>query len=323
MSDYNTQITQKGNGSLSIVIPLYNERESLSELHRQVCQVCEENKIKFEIIYVDDGSTDSSFQILEEIHGKDPRVQVIQFRKNFGKSDALSAGFSAARGEMTITMDADLQDDPAEIPRLISKLNEGFDLVSGWKKKRKDPLTKKIPSFFFNRITSMITGIRIHDFNCGLKIYRKEVTEFVKSKVYGELHRYLPVIASQNGFLVGEIPVTHLPRKYGKSKFGLSRFARGAFDFLTINFLTRYQKRPLHLFGILGVAAFMVGLVISCILTYEKLLLDKDLSNRPLLFLGVLLIIVGIQFISIGLLGEMITALRQENERYHIKRHLK
>ncbi|MCJ7813393.1 glycosyltransferase family 2 protein, partial [bacterium] len=273
MSDSNALTIQKNNISLSIVIPLYNERESLPELHKQICQVCEENKITFEIIYIDDGSTDDSFHILEEIHRKEPRVQVIQFRKNFGKSDALSAGFSVAGGEMIITMDADLQDDPAEIPKLILKLNEGFDLVSGWKKKRKDPLTKKIPSFFFNRITSMITGIRIHDFNCGLKIYRREVTEFVKLKVYGELHRYLPVIAFQNGFHVGEIPVIHYPRKYGKSKYGLTRFARGAFDFLTINFLTRYQKRPLHLFGILGVIAFIVGFIISGILTYEKLFL--------------------------------------------------
>ncbi|MBN2029047.1 glycosyltransferase family 2 protein [bacterium] len=309
--------------SLSIVIPLYNEMESLPELHSQITQVCEKNNIPFEVIYVDDGSTDDSFRILEAIHQRDSRTKVIQFRKNFGKSEALSAGFSVAKGNMIVTMDADLQDDPAEIPRLIAKLNEGGDLISGWKRKRRDPLTKKIPSRLFNRITSFMTGIRIHDFNCGLKIYRREVIDSIQMKVYGELHRFLPVIAHQNGFIVKELPVTHHPRKYGKSKFGLGRFARGAFDFLTINFLTRYQNRPLHLFGIVGSLFFIAGFIISAILTYEKWVLDKDLSNRPLLFLGVLLIIVGMQSISIGLLGEMITALRNENDQSHIKRHLK
>lgn len=309
--------------TLSIVVPIYNEMESLFELQDQICRVCEGAGISFEVIYVDDGSTDASFKVLEELHNKDTRAKVIQFRKNFGKSEALSAGFSVARGKMIVTMDADLQDDPAEIPNLIAKLDEGYDLVSGWKKERRDPVSKRLPSRFFNRITSLLTGIRIHDFNCGLKIYRREVVESLKEKVYGELHRYLPVIAHQNGFVVTELPVTHRPRKYGKSKYGVARFTRGAFDFLTINFLTRYRKRPLHLFGILGYLSFIAGFAISVLLTYEKLILDKDLSNRPLLVLGVLLIIVGIQFISIGLLGEMITASRQENDSFHIKRYLR
>ncbi len=323
MSDSNIPSKQTGDVSLSIVIPLYNEMESLPELHNQITQVCETNNFSFEVIYIDDGSTDDSFHTLETIHQRDSRAKVIQFRTNFGKSEALSAGFSVAKGELIVTMDADLQDDPSEIPKLIAKLNEGSDLVSGWKKKRRDPLTKKIPSRLFNRITSLMTGIQIHDFNCGLKIYRREVIQSIQMKVYGELHRFLPVIAHQNGFIVKEIPVIHHPRKYGKSKFGFTRFARGAFDFLTINFLTRYEKRPLHLFGIVGSLFFITGFIISTVLTYEKLVLDKDLSNRPLLFLGVLLIIVGMQSISIGLLGEMITALRNENEQFHIKRHLK
>lgn len=313
---------KRGKGvTLSVVVPLYNEAESVPELHDRICRACEEIGISFEVIYVDDGSTDGSFEVLEEIHRKDPRAKVLQFRRNFGKSEALSAGFSVAAGGMILTMDADLQDDPVEIPRLMKKLDEGYDLVSGWKRKRKDPLSKRLPSWLFNRVTSLLTGIRIHDFNCGLKIYRREVTESVK--VYGELHRYLPVLAHRDGFLVAELSVTHHPRKYGRSKFGIARFVRGAFDFLTIIFLTRFRKRPLHLFGILGFASFIVGFFISVLLTYQKLVLDRDLSNRPLLFLGVLLIIVGIQFFSMGLLGEMITALRQESEGFHIKRFIK
>ncbi len=311
----------KGSGvTLSVVVPLYNEAESVFELHDQVCRVCDGVGISFEVIYVDDGSTDGSFEVLKGIHGKDPRAKVLQFRRNFGKSEALSAGFSVASGEMIVTMDADLQDDPAEIPRLMGKLNEGYDLVSGWKRKRKDPLTKRLPSWFFNRVTSLLTGIRIHDFNCGLKIYRREVTESLN--VYGELHRYLPVIAHRGGFSVAELPVTHRVRKYGKSKFGSVRFARGAFDFLTITFLTRYKKRPLHLFGIFGFLSFFMGSLISLLLTYQKLVLDRDLSNRPLLFLGVLLIVVGVQFFSIGLLGEMITELRQKTDTAVVKQRL-
>jgi glycosyltransferase involved in cell wall biosynthesis len=293
------------NVQLSIIIPLYNENESIRELHDKICSVCEREKILFEIIYIDDGSNDGSFDVLTSLHREDSRAKVIQFRKNFGKSEALSAGFSNLKGRMIITMDADLQDDPAEIPRLISKLNEGYDLVSGWKKKRNDPFTKRIPSKFWNRTTSLLTGIKIHDFNCGLKIYRKEVVETLN--IYGELHRY---------------PIKHHPRKHGKSKFGAARFARGAFDLLTVIFLTRYKTRPLHLFGIWGFFSFLAGFIISFSLGYQKLVLDKNLSNRPLLFLGVLLIIVGVQFFSIGLLGEMITSSRQKMNTYIIKQQL-
>jgi len=305
---------------LSVVVPLYNEAESIPELYSQICAVCEKNKTPFEIIYVDDGSTDNSFNILKEIHRKDPRTKIIQFRKNFGKSEALAAGFLAAAGEMVVTMDADLQDDPAEIPELIKKLNQGYDLVSGWKKKRKDPLSKKIPSRLFNFVTSLMTGIRIHDFNCGLKIYRQEVVKSVD--VYGELHRYIPALAKLKGFRVGEIPVNHRPRKYGKSKYGFSRFFNGFFDLITVMFLSKYMKRPLHLFGLMGLFFTLIGTGITIYLIILRITKTAYLSNRPLLFIGVLLVIVGIQFTSIGLLGEMLTRSHTSNRTYSIRHYL-
>ena len=305
---------------LSIVVPLYNEAESIPELHSQICAVCEKNKIPFEIIYVDDGSTDNSFNILKEIHKKDSRAKIIQFRKNFGKSEAISAGFSASIGKMVVTMDADLQDDPAEIPKLIEKLNQGYDLVSGWKKNRKDPLSKKIPSRLFNFVTSLMTGIRIHDFNCGLKIYRQEVVKSVD--VYGELHRYIPALAKLKGFKIGEIAVNHRPRKYGKTKYGFSRFFNGFFDLITVMFLSKYMKRPLHLFGLIGLFSTLIGGGITVYLIILRIIKTAYLSNRPLLFIGVLLVIVGIQFISIGLLGEMLTRSHTTNRTYSIKHYL-
>ena len=223
---------------LSVVIPLYNEEESLRELHNQVCRVVEKTDISFEIIYVDDGSTDGSFRLLEEIHQKDSRAKVIQFRKNSGKADALSAGFAAVSGELVVTMDSDLQDDPAGIPDMLAKLDDGYDLISGWKKKRRDPLSKRIPSRIFNRVTRLITGVRIHDFNCGLKVYRCEVVESLN--VYGELHRYIPALAKWEGFRIGEIQVNHRARKYGRTKYGGSRFIKGFLDLITVMFLSRY-----------------------------------------------------------------------------------
>lgn len=305
---------------LSIVIPLYNEMESLRELHSEICRVCEDRLIPFEVIYIDDGSTDDSFKVLEQIHEGDPRTKIIQFRKNFGKSDALSAGFSHAKGEMVVTMDADLQDDPNEIPKLMAKLDEGYDLISGWKRRRKDPLSKRLPSKFFNRVTSLLTGIRIHDFNCGLKIYRRETVESVN--VYGELHRYIPALAKWEGFRIGEIEVNHRVRKYGKTKYGLSRFLRGALDLITVMFLSRYTKRPLHLFGLIGLCSTLCGLGITIYLLILRMMGATWLSNRPLLYIGVLLLIVGIQFISIGLLGEMITQSHTANHKYSIRRTL-
>ena len=311
---------ESGKTALSIVIPLYNEMESLKELHNEICRVCEDSNIPFEVIYIDDGSTDGSFKVLEQIHEGDPRTKIIQLRKNFGKSDALSAGFSHAKGEMVVTMDADLQDDPNEIPKLMAKLDEGYDLISGWKRKRRDPLSKRLPSKFFNRVTSLLTGIRIHDFNCGLKIYRRETVESVN--VYGELHRYIPALAKWEGFRIGEIEVNHRVRKYGKTKYGLSRFFRGALDLITVMFLSRYTKRPLHLFGLIGLCSTLCGFGITIYLLILRVMGATWLSNRPLLYIGVLLLIVGIQFISIGLLGEMITQSHTANHKYSIRRTL-
>jgi glycosyltransferase involved in cell wall biosynthesis len=304
----------------SLVIPCYNEEESLPELYEKITAVMTRMGMTHEIVFVDDGSTDDSAQIIAELNRKDERVKLVQFIRNYGKSAALAAGFRVAAGRFVVTMDSDLQDDPEEIPQLLGKLESGYDLVSGWKKVRHDPFSKRMASKVYNYFTSIFSGIRLHDFNCGLKIYRREVVETMR--VYGELHRYLPVIAFRNGFRVTELPVKHHARKYGTSKFGMARFARGAFDLMTISFLTRYKMRPLHLFGVLGFLFFLGGFVISVILAYERLFANRYLSNRPLLFLGVLLIIVGIQFFSIGLLGEMITSLRKDSDSFLVKRCL-
>jgi glycosyltransferase involved in cell wall biosynthesis len=306
---------------LSVVVPLLNEAESLAELSAALRQVLEGMKLKYEMIFVDDGSTDTSFKILQEMHELHRQVKVIRFRRNFGKSAALSAGFQAARGKTVVTMDADLQDDPEEIPLLVEKLDEGYDLVSGWKKKRYDPLSKTIPSRFFNFVTAKLTGIKLHDFNCGLKVYRAELAK--ELSIYGELHRYVPVLAHWAGFQVGEIVVRHHPRKYGKTKFGLGRFWRGFLDLLTVLFTTRYIQRPLHLFGVWGLISFLVGLVIDVYLSIEWLLGRTAISNRPLFLLGIALIIVGVQFVSFGLLGEMITKTQRTSREYAIREILR
>jgi len=289
---------------LSLVIPLYNEAESLAELHEEITSVCSRENISFEIIYVDDGSIDNSFEILEQIHAKDKRVKVIQFRSNCGKSDALYAGFQEAAGKYIITMDADLQDNPEEIPNLIKSISAGYDLVSGWKRKRHDPINKRLPSKFFNRLTSWMSGVRLHDFNCGLKIYRRDVARSIK--LYGDLHRYIPALAHLAGYRVTELEVNHRPRKYGKTKYGFSR-SRGMLDLLTVVFLSKYNRRPLHLFGLIGFWSFSLGFCITLYLIVLRLLKLIYLSNRPLLFIGIMLMIVGVQFVSTGLIGEMIT----------------
>jgi glycosyltransferase involved in cell wall biosynthesis len=303
---------------ISVVIPLLNEEQSLKELHRQLRDALGRTGKRYELIFVDDGSTDGSFNVLRELKRMDARhVKIIRFRRNYGKSAALSVGFEKSRGRSVITMDADLQDDPAEIPALLKKLGEGYDLVSGWKKTRRDPLSKTIPSRFFNFVTGLLTGIRIHDFNCGLKAFRREVVKSIK--VYGELHRYMPVLASSLGFRIGEIVVQHRARKYGKTKFGVTRFWRGFLDLLTVLFTTRYFQKPLHLFGFWGLFATMAGIVIVGYLAVLWFLGQTSLSNRPLFLGGIMLIIVGIQFISIGLLGEMISKTRQSDDQYSVR----
>lgn len=302
---------------VTILVPLFNEEESLHPLYKSIKETLNKISCDHEILFVDDGSNDRSLNILRELAGKDNRVKFLSFRKNYGKSAALHVGFNAATGNAVITMDADLQDDPEEIPNLLAKLEEGYDLVSGWKKKRFDPFIKRHSSKFFNYVTRVLTGIKIHDFNCGLKAYRKDVVKNVD--VYGELHRYIPVLASHQGFRVTEIPVKHHPRRYGKTKFGISRFFKGFVDLITVLFNTRYITRPMHLFGFLGAASFFVGFLVNAYLTYEKLFLDKAIGNRPMLFLGMLLIIVGAQFFSVGLLGEIMVHNFRSDREYSIK----
>jgi glycosyltransferase involved in cell wall biosynthesis len=301
---------------ISIVIPLYNEEESLVPLSHDIRKAISRLNTDYEVILIDDGSTDSSLQKLKEINKTDKRFRYFSFRKNYGKSAALQIGFKAATGDAVITMDADLQDDPQEIHSLLKKLEEGFDLCSGWKKKRQDPFIKKISSKFFNFVTRIISGIKIHDFNCGLKAYKKEVVENVK--VYGELHRYIPVLAKWQGYSITEVPVMHHPRRYGKTKFGISRFFKGFIDLVTVTFVTRYIKRPMHFFGFLGAISFFIGLIILGYLTILWIQ-GIPLSNRPMIFLGMLLIIVGVQLFAVGLLGEVIAHNAMDDREYVIK----
>lgn len=305
---------------ITVVVPLFNEEESLPELYEQLAAVTSMLPWPFEFLFIDDGSTDRSGEIITALHEKDKRVRLIQFRKNYGKSAAFAMGFREARGQIIITIDADLQDDPGEIPNLLAKMDEGYDLVSGWKKERFDPFIKRNTSLLFNWATRSLTGLDIHDINCGLKAYRVEAARGIK--IYGQLHRFVPVLVKWQGFRVGEIPVKHHERKYGKTKFGSSRFIVGFLDLITVLFITRYTKRPLHLFGTLGLLSFSLGCVLNVYLAYERLFLQKYLTNRPLLFLGILLIIVGVQFISMGLLGEMIAQHGKRDGDYSIKKRL-
>ncbi len=301
---------------VSVVIPLFNEEESLRPLYFEVKKSLKALTCEHEIIFADDGSTDKSLIIIKDLARADNRIKYFSFRKNYGKAAALQIAFKTVTGDAVITMDADLQDDPAEIPNLLKKLEEGYDLVSGWKKKRFDPIIKKYTSRFFNYITRLMSGIKIHDFNCGLKAYRKEVV--LNINIYGELHRYIPVLAEWQGFRITELVVKHNPRRYGKTKYGISRFFKGFVDLITAIFTTRFINRPMHFFGFVGSLAFFIGLLVNAFLTYEWFL-GKPLSNRPLLFLGILLIIVGVQFFAIGLIGEMIVHNNQNEKDYIVK----
>lgn len=294
---------ERGTVDVSIVIPVMNEEGSLPELYQRVTEVMLRLGKSYEIVFIDDGSRDASFQHMAAFHHEDQRVQAVRFRRNFGKTAALSAGFARANGRIMITMDADLQDDPTEIPRFLSKLDEGYDLVSGWKKKRNDPISKTLPSRVFNAMVSSTTGIPLHDFNNGFKAYRRVVTD--ELKLYGELHRFIPVLAYWKGYGVAEIEVKHHPRKHGVSKFGASRFAKGMLDFMLVLFLTRFMQRPLRLFGMVGFSLFAVGFVTALYLTVLKVFGGYSIGTRPLLTFAVLLIVTGVQMFSLGLIGEM------------------
>lgn len=306
---------------VSVLVPVLDEAETVEELGARVAAVLDSLGSRFEILFVDDGSRDGTADRVRAAHERDPRVKLLRLRRNFGKAAALSAGVEHSRGPVVITMDGDLQDDPEEIPRLLGMLETGgLDLVSGWKRERHDPAAKRIPSRLFNWVTRRLAGVDLHDFNCGFKVYRREVLDQIA--VYGELHRYIPVLASRRGFVVGEAPVTHHARRHGVSKYGWDRFYKGLLDLITVLFITRYTRRPLHLFGAVGLVFLAAGFGIDLYLAILWMG-GATLSNRPLLLLGVLLMLLGIQVLTTGLLGEMITFKNfRRPDSYSIKEFL-
>ena len=302
---------------ISIVVPLYNEEESLSELVDQIKKSLPYRS--FEIIFVDDGSNDSSWDVIEQLVEVNSEVKGISLGVNQGKSYALQAGFNEVKGQYIVTMDADLQDDPAEIEQMICSLESGYDLVSGWKKKRFDPISKTIPSKFFNWVTRRAAGIHLHDFNCGLKAYRAEVVAHIQ--LYGELHRYIPLLAKRAGFgSITEQIVQHRARKYGRTKFGLSRFINGFLDLITILFVQKYLQKPMHFFGTIGVLLMSIGSLINIYLAGIRIFYNAGIGNRPLLFLGILLMVLGVQFLSTGFLGELINKNHIHNRQPLIRK---
>ena len=309
--------------NISVVIPLLNEQDSLKELHDWIAKVMQSNRFSYEIIFIDDGSTDTSWNIINELSQTNLNVKGIRFLKNFGKSQALHAGFEKALGDVVITMDADLQDNPDEIPELYDLIvKEGYDLVSGWKKKRFDnTLTKNLPSKLFNWAARKTSGVKLHDFNCGLKAFNKEVVKNID--VHGEMHRYIPVLAKNSGFQkIGEKVVQHQARKYGKTKFGMDRFVHGFLDLITIWFISRFGRRPMHLFGALGVIMFALGFAFALYLGIDKLFLHKTgrlITERPQFYLALTTMIIGTQFFVAGFLGEIILRTKTDKKRYLVK----
>lgn len=304
---------------ISVVVPLYNEAESLPELCAWINRVMGEFKYSYEVLLTDDGSKDDSWKVIEELSAKNPSIKGIRLRRNYGKSAALNVAFQKAEGNVVITMDADLQDSPDEIPDLYKMITkDGFDLISGWKKKRYDPITKTLPTKLFNWATRKMSGIYLHDFNCGLKAYRNDVVKNIQ--VHGEMHRYIPVIAKWSGFAnIGEKVVHHQSRKYGKSKFGMSRFVNGFLDLLSIAFVTKFGRKPMHLFGLLGTLLFIVGFVIAAILTYDKFVNHiYKMTDRPIFYFGMLAMVLGTQFFLAGFLGELISQINNERAVYHV-----
>ena len=306
---------------LSVVVPVYNEERSVELLFDEIAAALEPLGHEWEAVFVDDGSTDGSFAALTRLHARTTNVRVVRLRRNFGKAAALAAGFRHSSGDVIVTLDADGQDDPAEIPRLLAKLDEGYDLVSGWKTRRRDPWRRRVVSRIFNVVTGWISGVRLHDMNCGLKAYRADVVRGLA--LYGELHRFLPVLAHERGFRITELAVNHRPREHGRSRYGLERYLRGFFDLITVTFMGRYRHRPLHLFGGLGLALGGIGFLI-CVYLSVLWFAGHAIGHRPLLTLGVLLVVVGMQFLSLGLIGEMITTHHEEraSERDRAELHV-
>jgi len=307
------------NKSVTIVIPVYNEEESIPSLYTEIKSSLK-NFPEHEIIFINDGSKDTSIHKISTLVDNDSTVTLIDLYSNSGKADALNEGFKAAKGEIIISMDADLQDDPAEISNLVNKINEGWDLVSGWKVDRKDPITKRWPSKLFNAIMRYVTNVKIHDFNCGLKAYKNKVVKALD--LYGGMHRYTPALAAQKGFSVTEIPVNHRPRKFGVTKYGGSRIFHGFYDLLTVMFLGKYLSRPLHFFGTIGLILLSLGFVINVYLTLGWFN-GVWIGNRPIFFLGILLLIVGVQFFSMGLIGELITKTAHRNKSIVLRKYKK
>jgi dolichol-phosphate mannosyltransferase len=297
---------------ISVVVPVRDEEHTVAELHAQLVAALEGRGEEWEAVFVDDGSRDGTHAALVRLHDRADNVKVVRLRRNAGKAAALDAGFREAEGDVVVTIDGDLQDDPAEIPRLLAKLDEGYDLVTGWKTHRNDPLTRRALSRIFNTVTGWVSGLRLHDMNCGLKAFSSDVAR--ELDLYGELHRFIPVLAHDLGFRVTEIAVNHRPREHGRSRYGMERYVRGFLDLLTVTFMGRYRHRPLHLFGGLGLVLSTIGAAILVYLTIVKLG-GEAIGRRPLLLLGVLLVVVGIQFLSLGLLSELVTSQHRERMR--------
>jgi glycosyltransferase involved in cell wall biosynthesis len=301
------------NPKISVVVPLYNEEESIPYLREQLVSALEQSGYTFEIIVVDDGSKDRSFALLSEWASEDPRLVVIRFRRNFGQTAAFSAGFDHARGEVVVTMDADLQNDPLDIPKLMAQVEQGYDIVSGWRQDRQDRFfDRKLPSMLANRLISNVTDVRLHDYGCSLKAYRRDVLQHVR--LYGELHRFIPALVSQVGGTVTEVAVNHRARQFGRSKYGISRTVRVMLDLITVWFLGTYSTRPIHVFGTLGLLSAFGGGMAGLYLTYQKLFLGYNIGQRPLLLLAVLLVVIGVQLITMGLLAEMVTRTYHESQ---------
>ena len=313
---------------ISLVIPVYNEEESLAPLMEWIARVMGDHGFSYEVIFVDDGSTDASWEVITRLKGQYPAIRGIRFRRNYGKSPALYGGFDAAQGEVVVTMDADLQDSPDEIPELYRMVTEeGYDLVSGWKQKRYDPLGKTLPSKFFNMTARVTSGIRLHDFNCGLKAYKKKVVKSIE--VYGEMHRFIPILAKQAGFRrIGEKVVQHRARQFGVSKFGWERMIKGYIDLLTVLFMTRFGRRPMYIFGGIGTLMFLVGAVITVYLISEKLYLQhhglplRPVTDQPLFYIALLAVGLGVQTFLAGFLGEMVNRSAPERNRYLVDERL-